>query len=112
MFNHICTLVLPIINIEQIKGVIKRMKKRFELNEYHRSIKQDKESMEDQEIDVLLLVNPSNMNYLSGYDAYSFYVPQALIVIKEENQPRWIGRRMDVNGAKLTTWLDDSNFNY
>src|SRR5690625_6433037 len=52
------------------------------------------------------------MNYLSGYDAYSFYVPQALIVIKEENQPRWIGRRMDVNGAKLTTWLDDSNFHY
>src|SRR5690625_46354 len=112
MFNHICTRVLPIINIEHIKGGIKRMQKRFELNEYHSRLKQVKESMEDQEIDVLLLVNPSNMNYLSGYDAYSFYVPQALIVIKEENQPRWIGRRMDVNGAKLTTWLDDSNFHY
>lgn len=88
------------------------MEKRFELNEYHSRLKQVKESMESQEIDVLFITNPSNMNYLSGYDAYSFYVPQALIVIKEEEQPYWIGRRMDLNGAKLTTWLDESKLHY
>src|SRR5699024_2691866 len=52
------------------------------------------------------------MNYLTGYDAYSFYVPQALIVIKEEEQPDWIGRRIDVNAARLTTWLDVSMVHY
>lgn len=88
------------------------MQKRFELNEYHSRLKKVKESMEKHEIDVLFISNPSNMNYLTGYDAYSFYVPQALIVIKEEEQPDWIGRRMDVNGAKLTTWLDDSKLHY
>lgn len=88
------------------------MLKRFELNEYRSRLKQVKESMESQEIDVLFISNPSNMNYLSGYDAYSFYVPQALIVIKEEEQPHWIGRSMDLNGAKLTTWLDESKLHY
>ncbi|MUV38822.1 Xaa-Pro dipeptidase [Lentibacillus sp. JNUCC-1] len=31
---------------------------------------------------------------------------------KEEEQPDWIGRRMGVNGAKLTTWLDESKLHY
>lgn len=90
----------------------KEMDKRFELAEYQNRLKQVKQSMDKQGIDVLFVSNPSNMNYLTGYDAYSFYVPQALIVIKEESQPIWIGRRMDVNGAKLTTWLDDSQIHY
>lgn len=88
------------------------MEKRFELEEYQNRLHHVKSSMEAQGIDVLFISNPSNMNYLTGYDAYSFYVPQVLIVIKEENQPIWMGRRMDANGAKLTTWLDDSNIYY
>jgi Xaa-Pro dipeptidase len=79
----------------------------FDISEYTKRLDKVKESMEVEGVDVLCITNPSNMNYLSGYDAWSFYVHQFLIVIKNENQPYWIGRRQDANGAKLTTWLDE-----
>lgn len=60
-------------------------------------------------MEVLLLTDPANMNYLSGYDAWSFYVHQMLVVILEEEQPIWIGREQDVNGARLTTWIHQDN---
>lgn len=84
----------------------------FNLEEYQHRLSQIKTEMDKYEIDTLFITNPSNMNYLTGYDADSFYVPQALIVIKEEAQPIWIGREMDVNGAKLTTWLDDTHIRF
>ncbi|GGJ99932.1 ectoine hydrolase DoeA [Lentibacillus kapialis] len=84
----------------------------FDMSEYYNRLKKVKDSMEEHGLDVLLVSNPSNINYLSGYDAYSFYVVQALIVIKDQDQPYWIGRRQDANGAKLTTWLEDDHIYY
>lgn len=81
----------------------------FEMAEYRQRLNQVKKRMEKQGIDVLLTSSPSNMYYLSGYDAYSFYVIQSLIVIKGQDQPIWVGRREDAKGAKLTTWLDDNH---
>src|SRR5699024_7241268 len=94
------------------RGRSGKMKKRFSLEEYHSRLEKVKSSMDDYEIDVLFISNASNMNYLTGYDAYSFYVPQTLLVIKGEEQPIWIGRRMDVNGAKLTTWLEEDQLHF
>ncbi|HEU5140146.1 MAG TPA: Xaa-Pro peptidase family protein [Bacillales bacterium] len=88
------------------------MEQLFGMTEYRQRLDQVKKRMEGQGVDVLLISNPSNINYLSGYDAYSFYVVQALIVIKEQDQPIWVGRREDANGAKLTTWLDDDHIYY
>lgn len=88
------------------------MEQRFNTSEYQKRLKQVKANMDEQGVDVLLVSNPSNMNYLTGYDAYSFYVVQALIVIREQDQPIWVGRRQDVNGAKLTTWIDDEHIYY
>ncbi|MGO4886914.1 M24 family metallopeptidase [Anaerobacillus sp. MEB173] len=68
-----------------------------------------KQRMNEQGIEVLLITNPSNMNYISGYDAWSFYVHQMLVVIIDEEQPIWIGREMDANGVKLTTWIGQDN---
>lgn len=85
------------------------MKLPFEMTEYRQRLDQVKKRMEEHGVDVLLVANPSNIYYLTGYDAYSFYVIQSLIVIKEEDQPIWVGRREDANGAKLTTWLDDNH---
>jgi ectoine hydrolase len=56
-------------------------------------------------LDTLIVSDPSNMNYLTGYDGWSFYVHQAVIVAHDLDQPLWIGRGQDVNGAKLTTIL-------
>src|SRR5690606_8700191 len=81
----------------------------FPIIEYKERIKRVKERMALEGMEVLLITNPSNMNYLSGYDAWSFYVHQMLIIVLEEDQPIWIGRKQDANAAKVTTWLDHGN---
>lgn len=81
----------------------------FSLKEYKSRLEQTKKKMQEQGIEVLLLADPANMNYLSGYNGWSFYVDQMLVVIVDEEQPIWIGRKQDANGAKATTWLYHEN---
>src|SRR5699024_2775984 len=81
----------------------------FTKSEYEKRLKKTKVSMERQGIDVLLITDPANMNYLTGFDAWSFYVHQLLIVMKEEEEPIWVGRGIDVSAAEITTWLDSKN---
>ncbi len=64
-------------------------------------------------MEMLLVMDPANMNYLTGYDGWSFYVPQGVIVSLEADSPFWFGRQQDSNGAKMTSWLvDDCIFGY
>ncbi len=79
----------------------------FSYEEYQHRLEQTKKKMLEKGIEVLLITNPANMNYLSGYNGWSFYVDQLLVVIIDEEQPIWIGRHMDANGARATTWLFD-----
>jgi Xaa-Pro dipeptidase len=65
--------------------------------------------MADNGIDVLIVCDPANMNYLTGYDGWSFYVPQAVVVSVNDAQPIWIGRSMDANGARHTSFLSEDN---
>src|SRR5690625_1897663 len=81
----------------------------FTKGEYKSRLTKTKESMEKQGIDVLLVTDPANMNYLTGFDAWSFYVHQLLIVIAKEAEPIWVGRGMDASAAEITTWLDSKN---
>jgi ectoine hydrolase len=77
----------------------------FEVLEYKERIKNTKKRMDEAGIDVLLVTDPANMNYLSGYDGWSFYVHQLLVLFSDEEQPIWIGREMDASAAKVTSWL-------
>lgn len=77
----------------------------FSVSEYKERLNKTKERMEHQGIDVLLVTDPANMNYLTGFDAWSFYVHQLLVVIADEDEPLWIGRGMDASAATITTWL-------
>ncbi len=79
----------------------------FTKKEYLSRIRKTKEKMLNKGIDVLLITDPANMNYLSGYDGWSFYVHQMLIVFMDEEQPFWIGRAQDANGAKHTVFMDE-----
>ncbi|GIN90522.1 ectoine hydrolase DoeA [Siminovitchia terrae] len=79
----------------------------FSYEEYQHRLEQTKKKMLEKGIEVLLITNPANMNYLSGYNGWSFYVDQLLVIIIDEEQPIWIGRHMDANGARATTWLFD-----
>jgi ectoine hydrolase len=82
---------------------------KFSVSEYMERIKKTKARMAEEGIEVLLTTNPANMNYLTGYDGWAFYVHQLLIVTLDEEEPIWVGRKMDANGAKVTTWLDYKN---
>jgi Xaa-Pro dipeptidase len=81
----------------------------FDVSEYTERLEKVKKQMEKTGVDLLIITNPSNMNYLSGYDAWSFYVHQVLVIVPDEFQPYWIGRRQDANGAKFCTWLDENH---
>ena len=78
----------------------------FEQSEYETRVAETKSRMRAAEIDTLFVTDPANMNYLSGYDGWSFYVHQGLLVSLDHEQPVWVGREMDANGAKATVWID------
>ncbi len=77
----------------------------FATEEYRARLERTRRRMGEAGIDVLVLCDPANMNYLTGYDGWSFYVPQAVVVPPGPEDPYWIGRGMDVNGARHTTFL-------
>lgn len=81
----------------------------FEVSEYRERLRNTKEAMQHRGIEVLLVTDPANMNYLTGYDGWSFYVHQGVIVALTREEPIWFGRQQDSNGARLTTWLQDEN---
>lgn len=81
----------------------------FSLDEYKERLDKVKKSMSNKEIEVLIVTDPANMNYITGFDGWSFYVHQCLIVMIDQDQPIWVGRGMDGNAARLTTWLDEEN---
>lgn len=81
----------------------------FELAEFHERLRKLKEAMFHRSIDVLVISDPSNMHYLTGYDGWSFYVHQGLVVALDHPEPIWWGRGMDANGAKITSWLSHDN---
>ncbi|MDR0622640.1 MAG: M24 family metallopeptidase [Deltaproteobacteria bacterium] len=77
----------------------------FTLEEYAQRLTKVKEAMGKKGLDTLLISDPSNMHWLTGYDGWSFYVHQGVIVALDLPEPIWWGRGMDGNGAKLTTYL-------
>ena len=81
----------------------------FSVEEYKSRLAAVKERMYREGVEVLLGTDPANMNYLSGYDGWSFYVHQGLLVLMDREEPLWFGRMQDSNGARLTTWLADEN---
>jgi len=78
----------------------------FELDEYGDRLDRTRERMRAQGIDTLIVTDPANMHYLTGYDGWSFYTPQG-VVVPVEGELLLFTRAMDANGARLTTWLED-----
>ncbi|NQZ30296.1 MAG: M24 family metallopeptidase [Oceanospirillaceae bacterium] len=80
----------------------------FSLIEYAQRLAKVRMAMVVHEIDTLIIHDPSNMAWLTGYNAWSFYTPQA-VVVGTSGEPIWFGRNMDVNGAKRTSYLHHDN---
>ena len=80
----------------------------FERAEYDARVKATRIAMEKAGIDLLIVTDPSNMAWLTGYDGWSFYVHQCVLV-SLDGDPLWYGRGIDANGAKRTTYLPHAN---
>lgn len=61
--------------------------------------------MVDADLDVVVAADPSNIAWLTGYDGWSFYTHQAVIVT-HDGPPTYWGRHMDAQGAKRTVYMD------
>jgi len=81
---------------------------RFTPDEFAARLAKTRAAMEANGCDLLIVTDPSNMNWLTGYDGWSFYVHQCVIV-PPHGQPIWFGREQDANGAKLTAYLTENN---
>ena len=81
----------------------------FEKQEYKDRLKKVKISMQKKGIDLLVSHDPANMNYLTGYDAWSFYYAQCAIVHVNADEPLCFVRDQDAGGAYLKTYLKKEN---
>ena len=79
----------------------------FAHEEYQRRVHKIKEAMDKRGMELLLVMDPANMNYMTGYDGWSFYVHQGVAIFLNMENPFWFGREQDAKGARLTTWLPD-----
>ncbi|WP_406733167.1 M24 family metallopeptidase [Vibrio scophthalmi] len=83
----------------------------FDHDEYQQRLVKVRHSMAEKNIDVLIIHDPSNMSWLTGYDGWSFYVPQC-VVIGPSDDPVWFGRCQDANGAYRTVYMSAENIAY
>jgi ectoine hydrolase len=80
----------------------------FSRAEYAERLAKTRAAMEKAGVDLIIVSDPSNMAWLTGYDGWSFYVHQAVIV-PQEGEPIWWGRNMDGNGARRTVYMAEDN---
>ena len=79
----------------------------FTKAEYAGRLARVRAEMESRGLEALVIGDPSNINWLTGYDAWSFYTPQVMLVDLHDG-PFWMGRLMDAGAAKFTTYLSDA----
>ncbi|WP_425428703.1 ectoine hydrolase DoeA [Caballeronia novacaledonica] len=80
----------------------------FERSEYDARIAKARRAMEKAGIDLMIVTDPTNMAWLTGYDGWSFYVHQC-VLLAMEGEPVWYGRGQDANGAKRTVFMSHDN---
>ncbi|MEM8775832.1 MAG: M24 family metallopeptidase [Pseudomonadota bacterium] len=80
----------------------------FSKAEFERRVCSTRAAMAAQEIDLLFLTDPSNQNWLTGYDGWSFYVHQG-VLLTQDGAPFWWGRYMDMLGGRRTCWMEDAH---
>ncbi len=80
----------------------------FSQTEYDRRIALTRTAMSEAGLDALFVTDPSNQAWLTGYDGWSFYVHQG-VLLRMQGEPMWWGRFMDSMGALRTCWMSEDN---
>ncbi len=81
----------------------------FTKQEYKNRLKKVQKSMQEKGIDLLISQDTNNMNYLTGYDAWSFYYAQCVVVHVNSEEPLCFVRAQDAGGAYIKTYLKKEN---
>ena len=81
----------------------------FTKEEYKNRLKKVQKSMREKGIDLLISQDTNNMNYLTGYDAWSFYYAQCALVHVDLEEPLCFVRAQDAGGAYIKTYLKKEN---
>lgn len=76
----------------------------FSMAEYADRLAKVRAAMEAAGVEVLFTCDPSNMAWLTGYDGWSFYVHQGVLVGPRGGPVFW-GRKMDTIGAQRTCYM-------
>lgn len=77
----------------------------FAAGEYAARIALTRRRMAERGLDLLICQDPANMCWLTGFDSWSFYTPQAVVLHGDEDWPWWFGRAQDARSAAITTIL-------
>jgi len=80
----------------------------FSKAEYDRRLAETKKRMADAGFDLIVCQDPANMGWLTGFDGWSFYTPQVVLVHLDE-EPIWFGRAQDAKAAHITTDIPANN---
>lgn len=80
----------------------------FSQTEYQRRLTVARAAMVQAGLDAIFVTDPSNQAWLTGYDGWSFYVHQG-VILTMEGEPIWWGRHMDMMGGRRTCWMDHEN---
>ena len=81
----------------------------FEKTEYIERLKKTKISMQEKGIDLLISQDTANINYLTGYDAWSFYYAQCALVHVDYDEPLLFIRDQDSGGAHIKSYIKEKN---
>jgi ectoine hydrolase len=69
--------------------------------EYAQRLQRVRKSMRQRSLGALVVCDPANLFYLTGYNAWSFYTPQCLL-IPADGEPHLFARAQDAAGAAFT----------
>lgn len=78
----------------------------FAPEEYDQRLAAVQHEMAARSMGALVVVDPASMYYLCGYDAWSFYMPQC-VVVPASGDLHLFTRAMDASGGQITAALPD-----
>lgn len=77
----------------------------FDTAEYRLRRERAAAAAKEQGFAALLVADPANLYYLTGYNAWSFYMPQFLLIAADDAATLFVTREVDANGAHRTAKL-------
>ena len=81
----------------------------FTKEEYKQRLSRVQKMMQEKGIELLISHDTNNINYLTGYDAWSFYYAQCAIVHVNAEEPMCFVRKQDAGGAYLKSYVKKEN---